>query len=257
MTTAALETEALETTGRSPGADAWQRLRRNHLAVAGGIYVIVLALASFLPWALSLSITAQGLEVVAAPPGAHIIKICALGQRELIEYTDLEHLADRPGFPSGAAGAAIIARLRAGRDAVFPASADTPAQTLRPGRFWLGADTLGRDLLARILYGSRISLTVGLIATLVALVIGVTYGAVAGFYGGKVDAVMMRIVDIIYALPFTIFVILLMVMFGRNIFLLFFAIGAVEWLTMARIVRGQVLSVRQMEYIEAAHTLGL
>jgi oligopeptide transport system permease protein len=98
---------------------------------------------------------------------------------------------------------------------------------------------------------------VGLVATLVALTIGVTYGAVAGFFGGKIDSVMMRIVDIMYALPFTIFVILLMVFFGRNIFLLFFAIGAVEWLTMARIVRGQIMSIKRMEYIEAARSLGL
>jgi oligopeptide transport system permease protein len=124
-------------------------------------------------------------------------------------------------------------------------------------RHWLGTDTLGRDLFARTLYGGRISLTVGLVATFVALTIGVTYGAVSGFAGGKVDAVMMRIVDILYALPFAIFVILLMVFFGRNIFLLFFAIGAVEWLTMARIVRGQVLSIKRMEYIEAARALGL
>ena len=122
---------------------------------------------------------------------------------------------------------------------------------------WLGTDTLGRDLLARILFGGRISITVGLVATFVALAIGVTYGAVSGFVGGKVDAVMMRLVDILYALPFAIFVILLMVFFGRNIFLLFFAIGAVEWLTMARIVRGQVMSIKKMEFIEAARALGL
>jgi len=121
---------------------------------------------------------------------------------------------------------------------------------------WLGTDTLGRDLFARLLYGGRISIMVGLVATFVALVIGVSYGAIAGFAGGKADAVMMRIVDIMYALPFTIFVILLMVFFGRNIFLLFFAIGAVEWLTMARIVRGQVLTVKRMEFIEAARALG-
>jgi oligopeptide transport system permease protein len=122
---------------------------------------------------------------------------------------------------------------------------------------WLGTDQLGRDLLVRIMTGGRISITVGLVATFVALTIGVTYGAVAGFFGGKIDTVMMRAVDILYALPFTIFVILLMVFFGRNIFLLFFAIGAVEWLTMARIVRGQVMSIKRMEYIEAARSLGL
>ncbi len=122
---------------------------------------------------------------------------------------------------------------------------------------WLGTDTLGRDLLVRMLVGGRISIGVGLCATLVALTIGVVYGAVAGFFGGKTDSVMMRLVDIMYALPFTIFVILLMVFFGRNIVLLFVAIGAVEWLTMARIVRGQILSLKRMEFIEAARSLGL
>lgn len=122
---------------------------------------------------------------------------------------------------------------------------------------WLGTDVLGRDLLSRILYGSRISLAVGVCATLVSLTIGVLYGAISGYLGGKTDAVMMRIVDILYALPFTVFVILLMVIFGRNIILLFMAIGAVEWLTVARIVRGQVLSLRKQEFIEAAIALGL
>jgi len=127
----------------------------------------------------------------------------------------------------------------------------------RPGAaHWLGTDTLGRDLLVRLLYGGRVSLAVGLCATFVALTIGVAYGAVAGFFGGKLDAAMMRAVDIMYSLPFAIFVILLMVFFGRNIFLLFVAIGAVEWLTMARIVRGQVMSVKKMEFIEAARSLG-
>jgi oligopeptide transport system permease protein len=108
---------------------------------------------------------------------------------------------------------------------------------------WLGTDIFGRDMLTRIMYGGRVSLTVGFIATAVALVIGVLWGAIAGFIGGRVDAVMMRIVDIMYALPFMIFIVLLMVVFGRNILLLFLAIGAVEWLTMARIVRGQVMNL--------------
>ena len=180
--------------GHSLWSDAWHRLRRNRLALAGGILLVVLAFTCAAGPIFSQSFNEQNLDLGAVPPS---------------------------------------------RD------------------HWLGTDTLGRDLLARTLYGGRISITVGLVATFVALTIGVTYGAVAGFIGGKVDAVMMRIVDILYALPFAIFVILLMVFFGRNIFLLFFAIGAVEWLTMARIVRGQVMSIKRMEFIEAARALGL
>jgi oligopeptide transport system permease protein len=179
--------------GRSPWADAWRRLRRNHLAVFGGTVVATLLVLCVFGPLFSQSYQDQNLDLGATPPSwAH----------------------------------------------------------------WLGTDTLGRDLFARILYGGRISIMVGLVATLVALVIGVSYGAIAGFAGGKTDAVMMRIVDIMYALPFAIFVILLMVFFGRNIFLLFVAIGAVEWLTMARIVRGQALSIKHMEFIEAARALG-
>ena len=180
--------------GHSLWSDAWHRLRRNRLAISGGILLIVLTLACAAGPIFSQSYEEQNLDLGAVPPSP---------------------------------------------------------------QHWLGTDTLGRDLLSRILYGGRISLTVGLVATFVALAIGVTYGAVAGFIGGKVDSVMMRLVDILYALPFAIFVILLMVFFGRNIFLLFFAIGAVEWLTMARIVRGQVMSIKRMEFIEAARALGL
>ncbi|MCR6656151.1 MAG: ABC transporter permease subunit [Opitutus sp.] len=180
--------------GTSLWSDAWHRLRKNRLAIAGGVILVALALLCAFGPLFSQSYSDQNLDLGATPPSA---------------------------------------------------------------AHWLGTDTLGRDLFARLLYGGRISLMVGLVATFVALVIGVTYGAVAGFFGGKTDAVMMRLVDILYALPFTVFVILLMVFFGRNIYLLFLAIGAVEWLTMARIVRGQILSIKKMEYIEAARSLGL
>ncbi len=180
--------------GTSLWSDAWHRLRKNRLAIAGGVILVALALLCAFGPLFSQSYSDQNLDLGATPPSA---------------------------------------------------------------AHWLGTDTLGRDLFARLLYGGRISLMVGLVATFVALVIGVTYGAVAGFFGGKIDAVMMRLVDILYALPFTVFVILLMVFFGRNIYLLFLAIGAVEWLTMARIVRGQILSIKKMEYIEAARSLGL
>ncbi|MDR2216111.1 MAG: ABC transporter permease [Nevskiaceae bacterium] len=181
--------------GTSLWQDAWVRLRRNRLAVAGGIALaLITLLCVFAPLLLPYGYEQQDLVLGAAPPS---------------------------------------------------------------WQHWLGTDVFGRDLLTRILYGGRISLLVGVIATGVALIIGVTWGAVAGYAGGRVDAFMMRFVDIVYALPFMIFVVLLMVVFGRNLLLLFLVIGAVEWLTMARIVRAQVQGLKQQEFVEAAVSLGL
>ncbi len=123
-------------------------------------------------------------------------------------------------------------------------------------KHYLGTDSVGRDLLARTLFGGRVSLTVGLLATSVALLIGVTVGAIAGYLGGKVDQVLMRFVDLMYSVPLTFFVIILMVLFGRNFILMFLAIGSVEWLTMARIVRGQTLTLKHREFMEAARASG-
>jgi oligopeptide transport system permease protein len=181
--------------GTSLWHDAWLRLRRNKLAVFGGLTVIFITLFCVVgPFISPYTYEQQDFERYAQPPSA-------------------EH--------------------------------------------WFGTDKLGRDQLTRIMYGGRVSLGVGVCATLVSLTIGVFWGAMSGFSGGKTDIAMMRIVDILYALPFTVFVILLMVFFGRHIVLLFIAIGAVEWLTMARIVRGQVLSIKKQEFIEAAVALGL
>ncbi len=181
--------------GSSLWADAWVRLRRNRLALAGlGILILLCVVSLLTPWIAPYEYEAQNLALGASPPSP-------------------EH--------------------------------------------WFGTDIFGRDLLTRVMYGGRVSLMVGFVATAVALLIGVLWGTVAGYLGGKVDAVMMRLVDILYALPFMIFIILLMVVFGRSMLLLFLAIGAVEWLTMARIVRGQVQSLRKQEFVEAAHSLGL
>ena len=140
------------------------------------------------------------------------------------DFTDWDHTSSPPGLESG---------------------------------HWFGTDAVGRDILVRTLEGGRISLLVGLVATIVSLLIGVSYGATAGYFGGRVDRMMMRVVDIVYALPFMFFVILLMVVFGRHIVLIFVAIGAVNWLDMARIVRGQTLSLRNTEFVEAARACGV
>ncbi len=202
--------------GLSPWQDAWRRLCRNRLALFGGITLLALVLLCYV------------LGPLFAPSWRE--QSLSLGSTP----------------PSAA--------------------------------HWLGTDPLGRDLLARLLYGGRISLLVGFVASFVALVIGVTYGAVAGWRGGRTDTLMMRAADILNALPFTIIVILLLVFlkvpmqhfdawltglpgFGSwqgagKVLVMFAAIGAVEWLTMARIVRGHVMAIKKMEYIEAARALG-
>ena len=156
----------------------------------------------------------------------------------------------------------VVIALTAGLSPWLPGLPDPTAQDLKLGAtppsasHWFGSDELGRDTFARVVHGGRISLMVGLVATLVSLVVGVSWGAVAGYRGGKTDEVMMRFVDILYSLPYIFLVILLLVFFSRSILMLFVALGLVQWLTMARIVRGQVLSLKQQNFVEAARALG-
>jgi len=146
--------------------------------------------------------------------------------------------------------AKVVERQEEGRRLVV----DVP---VKQQYFFFGTDTNGRDLLTRTMKAGQISLAIGLLATFVAILIGVIYGATSGYLGGRVDLVMMRIVDILYSLPFIFFVIMLVVFFGRNFILMFIAVGAVEWLDMARIVRGQTLSIKRQEYVQAAEALGV
>lgn len=141
-----------------------------------------------------------------------------------------------------------------------PARNDWTALAVRPtlaGGHWFGTDELGRDLLARTLVGGRVSLEVGLLGTMLACLIGVTYGACSGYFGGRVDAVMMRIVDLMYAVPYMLIAILVMTLFGREFYLVILTISAFSWLDMARVARGQTLSLRMREFIDAARAIGV
>ena len=180
---------------RSLWDDAWRRLRRNRMAVAAAIFLVVITLLAF-------------------------------GARGI------------PGLPD-------------------PAAQDLKLGATPPSWSHLaGTDELGRDVLSRVIHGGRISLLVGLVGTLVSILIGVSYGAFSGYRGGKIDDFMMRVVDVLYSLPYIFLVILLLVFFSRSVFMLFIALGLVQWLTMARIVRGQVLSLKNQTFVEAARALG-
>ncbi|MDF9833282.1 oligopeptide transport system permease protein [Ereboglobus sp. PH5-5] len=234
--------------GSSLWHDAWLRLRKNHLALFGAGVMLALVLICIGGWLFGQPYYDQNIYLANAAPGSIGIRVTP--DDSPYDFATFEMLDDEGVFTDAPESQALRAALLGGK-------------TIRIGdnqysrnHHLLGTDKLGRDLFARLCWGGLISLGVGLAATAVALIIGVTYGAIAGFFGGKLDAFMMRVVDIMYSLPFTIFVILLMVLFGRHLILLFAAIGAVEWLTMARIVRSQVMAIKRMEFIEAARSLG-
>jgi len=263
--------------GRSLWGNAWARLKRNRAAMLSLYYLTLIAIVSvFGPWFVPHQYTTIYGDYVRMPPSlsaypkpdmiqtalTDAIKRMRVdikewhqeGSRVIVTVTSSKPIDDR--------NVRYLDRSDAFNDTrIENKSPDglevTMSSAIKQQYFLFGTDNTGRDLLSRTLMAGRISLAIGLLAGVVAGVIGVIYGATAGFAGGRVDEVMMRIVDVLYSLPFIFFVIMLVVFFGRNFVLMFLAVGAVLWLDMARIVRGQALSIRRQEYVQAAEAMGV
>ncbi len=263
--------------GRSLWDDAWARLKANRAAVASAALLVLMVLACVVgPWLSPHPFDAVYRSYVKVPaslapyPRAEQIgpSLESALRRARVTVEDWRQEGGRV-FVTVTSSREIDPRTTRYLDRANDFSDTRVEETSEDGKrmvfsaeverlyFFFGTDANGRDLLTRTLIAGRISLTIGLLATLVALLIGVTYGAVSGYLGGRVDMMMMRVVDILYSLPFIFFVILLVVFFGRNFVLMFIAVGAIEWLDMARIVRGQTLSIKRQEYVQAAEALGV
>ncbi|QUS35636.1 ABC transporter permease [Falsirhodobacter algicola] len=260
---------------RSLWQDAWIRLKKNRAALASLFVLIILALAGiFGPMISPHPYGAIYQQYVRVPPSLEAYPraddiepaVESLLRRARVEPAGIEVEGDAVTITLNGDTPIDdrIVRYFQRSDAFFAPELtladDKLSGTLTLGvernYFFLGTDNLGRDMLSRILIGVRISLAIGVLASAMALVLGVAYGAISGYLGGRVDNVMMRIVDILYSLPFIFFVILLLVFFGRSLVIIFIAIGATEWLDMARIVRGQTLSLKRREFVQAAEALG-
>ena len=263
--------------GRSLWADAWARLKENRAALWSAYYLVFMALLCvFGPWFTSHQFTTIYQDYNRVPPSfsaypkPEMIDLAVKDavQRSRVQLAGWEE-KDGKILITITSAKPIDERMTRyiDRSSVFEntkvedMSTDKLKMTMSADverqYFFFGTDNSGRDLLTRTLLAGRVSLAIGLLAGIVAVAIGVLYGAAAGFIGGKTDEIMMRIVDILYSLPFIFFVIMLVVFFGRNFVLMFLAVGAVLWLDMARIVRGQALSIKRQEYVQAAEALGV
>ncbi|MBS9721317.1 ABC transporter permease subunit [Tianweitania sp. BSSL-BM11] len=270
------------TASRSLWQDAWLRLRRNRAAVASAIVLLLLALAGIFGPSLvphrydeifpqyvrvPASLEAYPREDRIVPDFQRSLERAriTIGEVELDGSTIRADISDNepidPRITRYIDRSDLFDNSRL-EDADGNALSETATSGVMVAdvqrvRFLFGTDANGRDLLARVLIGIRISLAIGLLASFMALALGVTYGAVAGYFGGRIDNVMMRVVDVLYSLPFIFFVILLVVFFGRSFVLIFIAIGFTEWLDMARIARGQTLTIKRQEYVQAAEAMGV
>ena len=263
--------------GRSLWDDAWARLRANWAAMFSLYYLMAMTVACIVgPLFVPHDYTTIYSDYVRTPPSLSaypepgMIETALVdavqrmrvdikdwrqeGERVFVTVTSSREIDDRNTRYLDRSDTFDDAKLESkspdGKEMVMSAS-------IKQQYFLFGTDNIGRDLLSRTLMAGRISLAIGLLAGITAVVIGVIYGATAGFMGGRTDEIMMRIVDVLYSLPFIFFVIMLVVFFGRNFILMFLAVGAVLWLDMARIVRGQALSIRRQEYVQAAEALGV
>ena len=270
-------TDVASMKGRSLWIDAWNRLKANRAAIISAIYLCFIVLLTIIgPNLTGHEFTTQYPSYVRVPPSIEPYPKADKLDQEIKEIITRAHLTLKEWKQEGGRFLVTVTSTKPIDDRVTryldrsdsfkdgkveSKSTDGMEMTLSASvqhlYFFFGTDISGRDLLTRTLMAGRVSLLVGLLAGMVAVTIGVLYGSVSGFLGGKTDELMMRIVDILYALPFTFFVIMLVVFFGRNFMLMFLAIGAVLWLDMARIVRGQTLSLKRQEYVQAAEAMGV
>jgi len=263
--------------GRSLWGDAWARLKSNKAAMVSLFYLVFMAVVCVVgPLFVPHNYTTIYADYVRTPPSLSAYPEAGMIENALrdavrrmrVDIEDWRQEGERvfvtvtASKPIDERNARYLDRSDTFDNTVIDSRSDdglkmTMSTSVKQQYFLFGTDNTGRDLLSRTLMAGRISLAIGLLAGVVAVVIGVLYGATSGFIGGKTDEVMMRIVDVLYSLPFIFFVIMLVVFFGRNFVLMFLAVGAVLWLDMARIVRGQALSIRRQEYVQAAEALGV
>jgi oligopeptide transport system permease protein len=240
--------------GVSLWKDAWRRLKKNKLAMFGLVMVVLYAILSLSAPILPIySYKKQVIEHQYLPPS-----LTKTAGELMLERDETMMLALAKKAGREQLNEEERSKLRELRSLIETETMEIDGKSIKvhERRYLLGTDPLGRDLLARIIYGGQVSIAIGLIGTITSVLIGIIIGALAGYIGGNFDYIVTRVIDVMYGLPYMMLVIILMALFGRNIFNLFFALAIVSWLTVARVVRGQIISLKNSEYVEAARSIG-